>query len=90
MPNKKQKPIIKNPDDVAKALEVLFATHYIDRKKLYLENFLRGIFFSAGGVIGATVLIAAIVWVLSLFDTVPLIGPFVDHTRETIQNSPKR
>lgn len=79
--------IKKNREDVAKAVEILFAKDYIDRKKLYLENFLRGIAFSAGGVIGATVIIAFLIWFLSLFDQVPLIGPFFENTRETIQQA---
>jgi hypothetical protein len=83
--NDDEKPIIENPKEVAKALEVLFASDYIDVRKLHMENFIRGIFFGAGGVIGATVLIALIVWFLSLFDTVPLIGPLFDNTKETIQ-----
>jgi hypothetical protein len=71
--------------DLQKALEVLFASEYINKHKLYLHNFLRGIFFGAGGVIGATLLIAFLLWILSIFDTVPLIGPFIDNTRSTIQ-----
>ena len=71
--------------DLHQALEVLFASEYINKHKLYLHNFLRGIFFGAGGVIGATLLIAFLLWILSIFDTVPLIGPFIDNTRHTIE-----
>lgn len=84
---KKKEPIIKDSKEIAKALEVLFAAHYIDKKKLYLENFIRGMAFSVGGIIGATVIIALFLWILSLFDTVPFIGPLIDNTRDTIQNS---
>lgn len=79
--------IVQNRDQIAKALEALFAEGYIDRKKLYWENFIRGIVFSAGTVIGATIVVAILIWFLSLFDSVPLIGPFFENTRETIQNS---
>lgn len=84
---KKKDVVERNHQDVAKALEILFATEYIDQKKLYLHNFLRGMAFSAGGVIGATLLIALLIWFLSLFDQVPLVGPFFENTRETIQQS---
>ncbi len=77
----------RNHDDVAKALEILFATDYIDKKKLYLNNFLRGMAFSAGGIIGATVLIALLLWILSIFNSVPFIGPFLENTRDTIKHS---
>ncbi len=76
----------ENRDQVAKALEILFADGYMDRKKLYLENFLRGMAFSAGGIIGATLIIAVLVWILSLFDSIPLVGPFFDETKQTIQD----
>jgi hypothetical protein len=82
-----EKVVIKNRDEVAKALEVLFAAGYVDRKKLYLENFIRGIVFSAGTIIGATVVIALLLWLLSIFDEIPLIGPVFDNTRETIEQS---
>lgn len=83
-----EKAVVKrNHDEIAKALEILFATDYIDKKKLYLSNFVRGMAFSAGGVIGATLIIAILIWILSLFDQVPLIGPLFENTRETIQQS---
>lgn len=85
---KQEKETLKrNHDEIAKALEILFATDYIDKKKLYLSNFVRGMFFSAGGIIGATIVIALLLWIMSLFDSVPLIGPLLENTRETIQQS---
>ncbi len=77
----------KDRQDVARALEILFATDYISRRKLYLENFIRGITFSIGTVVGATIGIALLLWILSLFKTVPLIGPLVRHAQQTIQNA---
>lgn len=76
-----------NRGEVKHALEVLFASDYVDSKKLYLENFIRGIVFGAGGVIGATLLVALVVWILSLFDEIPVIGPLFDETKQTIQGS---
>lgn len=87
MSKKEQKPYIKHPDEVAKAIEILFTTPYFSKRKLYWENFVRGMAFAAGGVIGASVLIALLLWLLSIFDTVPLIGPVLDNARDTIQNA---
>lgn len=83
--NEEDAKIRENRDQIAKALEVLFAEGYIDRKKLYLENFIRGIVFSAGGIIGATLILALLIWFLSLFDSIPLIGPFFENARETVE-----
>ena len=85
MSKKTNAPLIKDPSEAAKALEILFATQHINKKKLYIENAVRGIFFGAGGVLGATILIAILLWVLSLFDQIPLIGPLFENTRETIE-----
>lgn len=85
---KEEKTVLKrNHDDIAKALEIMFASDYIDKHKLYLNNFIRGMFFSAGGVIGATLVIAILIWILSLFDSVPLVGPLFENTRDTIQQN---
>lgn len=74
----------KQADEAAKALEHLFALGYVSKKKLYWENFLRGIFFSVGSIIGATVGIAMLLWFLSLFSEIPLIGDFVQDVRTTV------
>lgn len=85
---KKDKDVLKrNHDEITKALEILFATDYIDKKKLYLSNFIRGMFFSAGGIIGATLVIGLLIWILSLFGNIPVVGPLFKNTRETIQQS---
>ena len=73
--------------NAAKALEVLFASSYIDKKKLYWENFVRGITFSIGGIIGATIGIALILWVLSIFNEIPFIGEVTKTVQETINLS---
>lgn len=71
--------------DAAHLAEVLIKAEYIDKRSFYLHNFLRGIVVGAGTVIGATVVIAIVLWVLSIFDTVPLIGPFIDSARQTLE-----
>lgn len=75
----------RNREEIARALEILFTKDYISRKQLYYENFMRGIFFSIGGIIGATLVIALLIWLLSLFDQVPLIGPLFDKTKQTLE-----
>lgn len=67
----------------AKALEVLFTTEYISRRELYKQNFFRGLFFSIGTILGAALIFAIVAWGLTLFDSVPVIGPAF----QTIKNS---
>ena len=82
---KPSKPEIDTQSAVA-ALEYLFAAGYVNKKRLYFENFIRGIFFSVGSILGATVVIALLLWVLSLFGDVPLVGNFVKGIQETINS----
>ncbi len=55
-------------------LEELFNDIYDDRTKIYRMNFLRGIFFGVGSVMGATIVVALLIWTLSLFTDLPGIG----------------
>jgi len=75
----------RNRQDVAKALEILFADGYVSRKMLYRENFLRGIFFGAGSLIGATLFITLILWFLSLFDQVWFLEPVINNVKDSIE-----
>lgn len=68
------------------ALEYLLAAGYVSKKRLYIENFVRGIFFSVGSVLGATIVIGLLLWVLSLFSNVPFIGEIVRNAQQTINN----
>lgn len=76
----------KEASDAAKALEALFASEYISKKRLYIANFWRGVFFSVGTVLGAAVIIALLLWVLSLFKQVPLLGPLTNNIRQTVED----
>lgn len=67
-------------------LEELFNDFYKDRRNIYLMNFIRGIFFGLGSALGATVLIAFLVWILSFFVNIPYIGPSVQEAQDQIQN----
>jgi hypothetical protein len=52
-------------------LQDLFYDFNKNRKQVYLMNFFRGIFFGVGSVIGGTVVIAILVWVLRLLVDIP-------------------
>lgn len=71
----------------ANALEKLLAIGAVSRKHIYKENFIRGFFFSAGSIVGATIGVALIVWILSLFSTLPLVGRFTSSLEHTINSS---
>ena len=78
--------LIKNRKQISLALQMLFASDYISRRRLYWENFVRGIFFAIGGIIGVTLGIGLLLWVLSFFDQVPLIGPVIENISHQVEN----
>jgi hypothetical protein len=68
-------------------LEELFQDFYQHRYQLYVMNLLRGVFFGVGTVIGGTLFVALLIWLLSLFNQVPLIGDFVETVKHSIESS---
>ncbi len=66
-------------------LEQLFDDHYKNRWGIYKINFVRGLFFGLGSVLGATVVVAIVVGVLSLFTDIPVVGDVFRDTRQTIE-----
>jgi hypothetical protein len=82
----------KTSDNVAKGamagvLDQLFQDMYANRWQIYKLNFLRGLFFALGGVIGGTILVVVLVWLLSLFDHIPIIGHFVETIRHSLEST---
>jgi Domain of unknown function (DUF5665) len=66
-------------------IEAMYDAVNPDRKALYRSAFLKGIAGGIGGIVGATVGIALLLWILSLFGQIPLVGHFVDSIRHTLQ-----
>ncbi len=53
-------------------------------------NFVRGVFFGFGSVLGGTIVIAIVVWVLSLLADIPGgFGEFVQYIVDLVQNPSK-
>ena len=68
-------------------LEDLFYDFHSSRKEVYAMNFVRGIFFGVGSVIGGTVVVALLVWLLSLFTDIPGgFGDFIQYIVNVVQS----
>lgn len=71
-------------------LEDLFFDFHSSRHQVYWMNFTRGIFFGVGTVIGGTLVVALILWILSHFTNVPGgIGDFVRYVVDIVQQHQK-
>ena len=88
---RKETKAVKQESDAKKVvLEELFNDIYHNRKLIYKVNFIRGIVFGAGSVLGGTIVIALIVWILSLFVNAPLVGEFFEGARDTINQTSEK
>lgn len=67
-------------------IEELFNDYYDDRRNIYKVNFFRGIFFGLGSVLGATVVVALIVWLLSFFVNIPGIGETFQQAQRSLES----
>lgn len=69
-------------------LEDLFYDFHKSRKQVYFTNFVRGLFFGVGSVLGGTVIIALILWLLHLLVDIPGgVGDFVQYIVNIVQNN---
>lgn len=74
----------KRYEALGRMLAELDASGVRPAKGYYRAAFLRGIVAGFGGVIGATLLVALLLWILSLFNSLPIIGGFIDTIRTTL------
>lgn len=73
-------------EQLGQMLQNIYESGYIDRNQMYKMSFLKGIVAGLGGVIGATIVLGLVLWILSLFDQTPLIGPLFDNIQNTIES----
>jgi hypothetical protein len=70
-------------------LEELFEDFHSNRIQIYWMNFTRGIFFGLGTILGGTVLIAVIIWLLGQLVTIPFIGEYISGIIDSLNQSQK-
>ncbi len=89
MPKQKAESTKRDYEELGRRLENIYLTGYISRREMLKMSFLKGMATGFGGVVGATIVVALLVWILSLFDTVPFIGPIVDSVENTVNSQKK-
>jgi hypothetical protein len=76
----------KKYEQLGRMLVSIYESGYLDRNQAYKMSFLKGLVTGLGGVLGATLLVALLLWVLALVSDVPLIERITDPVYETIKN----
>lgn len=81
----------KNTDyeKLGRSLKTIFESGYANQWRVYKINFIRGVFFGLGVTLGGTIVVAFLIWFLSLFTQLPLIGNFVDTVSDSIESNPQ-
>lgn len=76
-------------EKLGKAVEASLVKNYIQllssSRHLIWSSFVRGIFTGLGTVIGATLVVALLLWILSFFGTFPIIGEFFRSVGESLK-----
>ncbi len=71
-------------------LEDLFYDFHSSRSQVFWMNFFRGVFFGVGTVIGGTLVVALIAWILSWFADIPGgFGEFIQYIVDTVKRAQK-
>ena len=51
-------------------------------------SFVRGLFMGLGSVVGATILVAAAIWLMNAFDWLPVIGEWLNAFGSELEDDP--
>ena len=70
-------------------LEDLFYDFNRSRVKVYKMNFVRGVYFGFGSVLGGTLVVALLIWLLGMLAVLfPPIGDFFNGLTDAIRSKP--
>lgn len=74
-------------EQLGRLLVSIGETGKFNRFRLYRTSFVKGVFVGLGSVIGATVMVAILLFILSLFSEIPLIGNFIGDLQTTLEET---
>lgn len=90
MTNRTQKDLTeteKKQLELGKKLQSMFEMGYVNKRMAISMSFAKGVASGFGAVVGATIVLALVLWFLSLFDQVPFIGPISDAIEAALNQS---
>lgn len=70
----------------ASLIKDLYESGYINRKDVYKMSFIKGVLTGFGGVIGATIFVAILLWLLTVFQNIPVAGRLFDNAKQQVQS----
>ncbi len=75
----------KRDEQLGQMLVNIYETGYLDRNTAYKQTFIKGMLAGLGGVIGATIVVGLLLWILTFFNNIPLVGRLTENAHQTIQ-----
>lgn len=73
--------------ELGKQVAVILDLSRAGRKTMMINSFLKGMAQGFGVIVGGTILVALLIWILGLFNEIPLLGPAADAVTDTIQGT---
>ena len=73
-------------EDLGRIVASVYETGYLNDAQSYKNAFFKGMIQGFGGVLGATVLVALLIWTLSLFNDIPLLGNVIENIQNTVDS----
>lgn len=72
--------------ELGKMLRDFMEMGYISRRQMIFNSFLKGIASGLGAIIGGTLVVALLLWILSLFSEAPFLGEVIDSVKRSMGN----
>lgn len=82
---KKQEKSDKELIELGKKLQNFYDSGYVNKKQAFAWALLKGIASGFGAVIGGTIVVALLIWILSGLHNVPFLDRITDNVRTTLQ-----
>jgi hypothetical protein len=86
MAEKNAKEHKQESDAIRDVFEEFLNDYYKHRRKIFYMNFVRGIWFGFGSVLGGTIIITLLLWVLSWFQQVPFLTDVIQNIQHALQS----
>lgn len=71
--------------EFAKQVEYMFEAAHGQWRKVAMLALVRGVFMGLGVVIGGSIFVAILVWILGSLESIPLLGDLAETTKKTVK-----